>query len=237
MPALAQRLADVQVSASAAMTARARDMQLRGIKVISLASGEPDFPTPRHAIEAAYQAALAGDTKYPPQGGTEALKEAIQRKFKRDNNLDYALDEIIVCNGGKQAIFNAFMATIDPGDEVVIPAPYWISYADMAKVAGGRPVLVNCPQNNGFKLRPQDLDAAITPKTKWVMLNFPNNPTGYTPGRRRAKRSSPRSATPPKPASTSWPSRTTRTSRCSSRIPCTSPCSDACAGFTSGCCP
>ncbi|MDI3309387.1 MAG: pyridoxal phosphate-dependent aminotransferase [Acetobacteraceae bacterium] len=178
MPALAQRLSDVQVSASAAMTARARDMQLRGIKVISLASGEPDFPTPRHAIEAAYQAALAGDTKYPPQGGTEALKEAIQRKFKRDNNLDYALDEIIVCNGGKQAIFNAFMATIDPGDEVVIPAPYWISYADMAKVAGGRPVLVNCPQNNGFKLRPQDLDAAITPKTKWVMLNFPNNPTG-----------------------------------------------------------
>ncbi len=178
MPALAQRLSDVQVSASAAMTALARDMQLRGIKVISLASGEPDFPTPRHAIEAAYKAALMGDTKYPPQGGTEALKAAIQRKFKRDNNLDYALDEIIVCNGGKQAIFNAFMATIDPGDEVVIPAPYWISYADMAKVAGGRPVLVNCPQNNGFKLRPQDLDAAITPRTKWVMLNFPNNPTG-----------------------------------------------------------
>jgi aspartate aminotransferase len=102
----------------------------------------------------------------------------VQRKFKRDNNLDYALDEILVTNGGKQSIFNALMATCDPGDEVVIPAPYWISYADMAKVAGGRPVPVSCPQNNGFKLRPEDLDAAITPRTKWVMLNFPNNPTG-----------------------------------------------------------
>ncbi|MBV1797483.1 pyridoxal phosphate-dependent aminotransferase [Siccirubricoccus sp. G192] len=178
MPELAQRLADVQVSASAAMTARARDMGARGIQVISLSSGEPDFPTPRHAIEAAYQAALAGDTKYPPQGGTLALKQAVQRKFRRDNNLDYALDEIIVGNGGKQVIFNAFMATIDPGDEVVIPTPAWISYADMAKVAGGVPVTVPCPQNNGFRLRPEDLEAAITPRTKWVMLNFPSNPTG-----------------------------------------------------------
>jgi aspartate aminotransferase len=178
MPELAQRLADVQVSASAAMTARARDMGARGIQVISLSSGEPDFPTPRHAIEAAYQAALSGDTKYPPQGGTLALKQAVQRKFRRDNNLDYALDEIIVGNGGKQVIFNAFMATIDPGDEVVIPTPAWISYADMAKVAGGVPVTVPCPQNNGFRLRPEDLEAAITPRTKWVMLNFPSNPTG-----------------------------------------------------------
>ena len=102
----------------------------------------------------------------------------MQRKFKRDNNLDYALDEIMITNGGKQSIFNAFMATIDPGDEVLIPAPFWISYAEMAKVAGGVPVTINCPQNNGFKLRPEDLDAAITPKTKWVMINFPNNPTG-----------------------------------------------------------
>jgi aspartate aminotransferase len=106
------------------------------------------------------------------------LKEAVQRKFKRDNNLDYALDEIMVTNGGKQSIFNAFMATIDPGDEVLIPAPFWSSYSEMAKVAGGVPVTINCPQNNGFKLRPEDLDAAITPKTKWVMINFPNNPTG-----------------------------------------------------------
>ena len=178
MPALASRLAEVKVSASVLMGMKARELAAKGIKVISLTAGEPDFATPAHAIEAAHQAALKGDTKYPPQGGTPALKAAIRRKFKRDNNLDYADDEILVTNGGKQAIYNALMATIDPGDEVVIPAPYWISYADMAKVAGGVPVTVSCPQNNGFKLRPEDLEAAITPKTKWVMLNFPNNPTG-----------------------------------------------------------
>ncbi len=178
MPALAQRLADVQVAASVIMGAKARELAARGINAIPLTVGEPDFPTPPHAIEAAHQAALSGDTKYPPQGGTPALKQAVQRKFKRDNGLDFSLDEILVTNGGKQAIFNALMATLDPGDEVVIPAPYWSSYADMAKVAGGVPVPVACPQNNGFKLRPEDLDAAITPRTKWVMLNFPNNPTG-----------------------------------------------------------
>jgi aspartate aminotransferase len=178
MPALAERLNRVSISASVIMTIKARELAAQGIKVVSLASGEPDFPTPPHAIEAAHQAALAGDTKYPPQDGTKRLKEAVQRKFKRDNNLDYALDEIMVTNGGKQSIFNALMATVDPGDEVLIPAPFWISYAEMAKVAGGVPVTINCPQNNGFKLRPEDLDAAITPKTKWVMINFPNNPTG-----------------------------------------------------------
>ena len=178
MPALAERLNRVSVSASVIMTIKARELGAQGIKVISLASGEPDFPSPPHAIEAAHQAALAGDTKYPPQDGTKRLKEAVQRKFKRDNNLDYALDEIMITNGGKQSIFNAFMATVDPGDEVLIPAPFWVSYAEMAKVAGGVPVTINCPQNNGFKLRPEDLDAAITPKTKWVMINFPNNPTG-----------------------------------------------------------
>ncbi|MBY0330499.1 MAG: pyridoxal phosphate-dependent aminotransferase [Acetobacteraceae bacterium] len=183
MPSLAHRLATVKVSASAAMTARARDLRAQGIQVISLSNGEPDSPTPRHAIEAAYKAALMGDTKYPPQGGTVALKQAIQRKFRRDNALDYALDEIIVGNGGKQVIFNAFMATVDPGDEVVIPTPHWISYADMAKVGGGVPVAVPCPQNNGFKPRPEDLDAAITPRTKWVLLNFPSNPTGAVPSR------------------------------------------------------
>ena len=178
MPALASRLADVQVSASVVMGAKARELSARGIHVISLTSGEPDFPTPPHAVEAAHQAALSGDTKYPAQGGQPAMKAAVQRKFKRDNGLDYALDEILVTNGGKQSIYNALMATLDEGDEVVIPAPYWISYADMAKVSGGKVVTVNCPQNNGFKLRPEDLEAAITPRTKWVMLNFPNNPTG-----------------------------------------------------------
>jgi aspartate aminotransferase len=178
MPALANRLKDVELAASAVMTAKARELSAQGIKVISLAIGEPDFDSPAHAIEAAHQAALSGDTKYPPQDGTKALKQAVQRKFKRDNGLDYALDEIMVSNGGKQVIMNALLATCDPTDEVLIPAPYWISYAEMAKLATGKPVTVNCPQNNGFKLRPEDLEAAITPKTKWLILNFPNNPTG-----------------------------------------------------------
>ncbi|UPY36145.1 pyridoxal phosphate-dependent aminotransferase [Sediminicoccus sp. KRV36] len=187
MPALAERLANVKVSASVAMGAKARELAAKGFKVVSLTTGEPDFDTPAHAIEAAHQAALKGDTKYPPQGGTAAMKAAVSAKFKRDNGLDYGPDEILITNGGKQAIFNALMATVDPGDEVVIPAPYWISYADMAKVAGGVPVTVSCPQNNGFKLRPEDLEAAITPKTKWVMLNFPNNPTGAACSRAEMK--------------------------------------------------
>ena len=178
MPQIADRLNDIKVSASTVMSGKARELAARGIKVIALTVGEPDFATPAHAIAAAHQAALDGDTKYPAQDGSPALKAAVQRKFKRDNNLDYAMDEIMVGNGGKQIIFNAFMATLNPGDEVVIPAPYWISYADMAKVAGGVPVLVNCPQNNGFKLRPEDLEAAITPRTRWLLLNFPSNPTG-----------------------------------------------------------
>lgn len=178
MTRLATRLATVEVSASAAMTQRAREMARGGARVLSLSTGEPDFPTPPHVIEAAHQAALRGETKYPPQGGTAPLKAAIRKKFKRENDLDYADNEVIVGNGGKQVIYNAFMATLDPGEEVVIPAPAWISYADMARLAGGVSVPVACPQNNGFKLRAEDLDAAITPNTRWVMLNFPNNPTG-----------------------------------------------------------
>jgi aspartate aminotransferase len=178
MPAIADRLKNVAVSASAAMTQRARDLAAQGIKVVGLSSGEPDFPTPSHAIEAAYAAALAGDTKYPPLDGTLALKAAIQRKFKRDNNLHYELNQILTAGGGKQVIFNAIMATCNPGDEVVIPTPAWISYADLVRFAGGVPVPVSCPQNNGFKLRAEDLEAAITPNTKWLLLNFPNNPTG-----------------------------------------------------------
>jgi aspartate aminotransferase len=174
----ARRLRNVKISASSAMTDRARELRAEGVKIIGLSSGEPDFPTPPHAIAAAHRAALAGDTKYPPQDGTKALKAAVQRKFKRDNGLDYALDEILIGNGGKQIIFDALMASCDPGDEVVIPTPGWISYADMAVVSEGTPVAVACPENNQFKLRPEDLDAALTPKTRWVILNFPNNPTG-----------------------------------------------------------
>ncbi len=161
-----------------AMTAKVRAMRAAGIPVISLTIGEPDFASPPGAIEAAHQAALRGETKYTPQDGTPALKQAIRRKFARDSGLDFAPDEITVGNGGKQVIHNALMATLDDGDEVVIPAPYWGAYPLMVALAGGVPVPVRCPQDNGFKLRPQDLDAAITPRTKWLLLNFPNNPTG-----------------------------------------------------------
>ena len=178
MPALAERMGRATVGATVAMTIKAREMRAQGIPVISLAIGEPDFDSPRHAIEAGYQAALHGDTKYPPQDGQPALKQAIQRKFRRDNGLDYALDELCVSNGGKQILWNALMATLDEGDEVVIPAPYWAAYPLVAKVIGAEPVFVSCPQNNGFKLRPEDLNAAITPRSKWLILNYPNNPTG-----------------------------------------------------------
>lgn len=174
----AERLKNVKVSASAAMTRKVRELRAQGVKIVGLSSGEPDFKSPPNAIEAAHQAALAGDTKYPPQDGTVALKKAVQKKFKRDNGLDYALDEIMVSNGSKQIMFGATMASVNPGDEVIIPAPGWISYADQVKLCGGVPVSVSCPENNQFRLRAPDLEAAITPSTKWVVLNFPNNPTG-----------------------------------------------------------
>ncbi|MBB5692353.1 pyridoxal phosphate-dependent aminotransferase [Muricoccus pecuniae] len=178
MPALAQRLQEIVISGSTRMSIRARELREAGQEVISLTVGEPDFATPPEAIEAAHQAALAGRTKYPPNDGWPELKAAVQRKFRRENGLDYALDEIIVANGGKQVILDAILATVDAGDEIVIPTPFWSAYADIGKLAGGVPVLVPCPQNNGFKLRPEDLEAAITPRTKWVTLNFPNNPSG-----------------------------------------------------------
>jgi len=177
-PTLAKRLTRTATAATVAMTVRARAMRAEGKHVIALTIGEPDFDSPRHAIEAGYQAALAGDTKYPPQDGAAALKRAIQAKFKRDSDLDFALDEIMVANGGKGVIWDALMATIDPGDEVVVPAPYWGAYPLMTQLVGGDPVIVTCPQNNGFRLRPEDLEAAITPRTKWLVLNYPNNPTG-----------------------------------------------------------
>ena len=178
MPGFSQRVGRVSLAASVQMTIKARELKAAGKPVVTLTTGEPNFDSPPHAIEAAHQAALAGDTKYPPQDGTRALKLAIQAKFKRDSGLDYALDEIGVGNGGKQCLFNAIMATVDAGDEVVIPVPSWIAYAQMVELCEGVPVLVTCPQNNGFKPRPEDIDAAITPRTKWLILNNPNNPTG-----------------------------------------------------------
>jgi len=187
MPAIADRLKNVSISASAAMTQRARELAAQGVNVISLSAGEPDFATPTYAVEAAHAAALAGDTKYPTMDGTPALKAAISRKFKRENNLDYEASQIIVCGGGKQVIFNAILATCNPGDEVVIPAPSWISYADIVRFAGAVPKPVACPQDAGFKLRAEDLEAAITPRTKWLFLNFPNNPTGAACSRAEMK--------------------------------------------------
>lgn len=178
MPALSQRLGRAETAAAVQMSSRAREMRAAGHDVISLAIGEPDFATPEIAIEAAAKAARDGLTKYPPVDGLPVLKAAIQRKFARDQKIDFALNEIMVSNGGKQAIFNAFAATIDDGDEVVIPSPYWSSYALTAQFLGGVAVPVSCPANNGFRLRAEDLEAAITPRTKWVVLNAPNNPTG-----------------------------------------------------------
>jgi aspartate aminotransferase len=175
---VADRLKKVTISPSSAMADKARMLCAQGVKVVSLSVGEPDFATPPHAIEAAHRAALAGDTKYPPQAGTLALKQAVQRKFKRDNRLDYALDEILIGNGGKQLVFNAMMASCNRGDEVIVPSPGWITYADIINMADATPVPVACPENNHFKLRPEDLEAAITPHTRWLVLNFPNNPTG-----------------------------------------------------------
>ncbi|WP_261641655.1 pyridoxal phosphate-dependent aminotransferase [Erwinia mallotivora] len=178
MPDIADRLKNVSVSASVAMTQKARDLAAAGVNVIALSTGEPDFPTPSHATEAAHAAALAGDTRYPPVDGTPALRAAIAAKFQRDNHLNFKPGQILTAGGAKQIIFNAMLATINPGDEVVIPTPSWISYADIVKFAGGIPVPVACPEENNFKPYPQDIAAAITPATKWLLLNYPSNPTG-----------------------------------------------------------
>ncbi len=178
MSILASSLARIKPSPTIAVTNLARELQAQGRDVIGLGAGEPDFDTPDHIKEAAIAAIRGGQTKYTAVDGTPALKQAIAAKFKRENGLEYRTDEITVGTGGKQVLYNALMATLNPGDEVVIPAPYWVSYPDMALLAGGTPVCVNCPEQTGFKLRPEDLDEAITPRTKWVLLNSPNNPTG-----------------------------------------------------------
>jgi aspartate aminotransferase len=183
MPQIADRLKNIAISASVAMTQKARDLAAQGIDVVGLSTGEPDFPTPPHAIEAAYAAALAGDTRYPPTDGTPALRAAIQRKFKRDNGLDYAVSQIITAGGARQIIFNAMMATLNPGDEVIIPTPSWISYADIVRFAGAVPVPVACKEEHGFKPLPADIANVITDKTKWLLLNYPSNPTGSVASR------------------------------------------------------
>ena len=178
MSFLAQSLARIKPSPTIAVTSKARELKAAGRDVIGLGAGEPDFDTPDNLKEAAIQAIRAGQTKYTAVDGTPELKAAIAAKFKRENDLDYAVDQITVGTGGKQVIYNALVATLDPGDEVIIPAPYWVSYPDMVLLAGGTPVPVECPSQTGFKLQPETLERAITPKTKWIILNSPNNPTG-----------------------------------------------------------
>jgi len=178
MSVLASRLSRIKPSPTIAVTSKARELKEAGRDVIGLGAGEPDFDTPEHIKQAAVAAIEAGDTKYTAVDGTPALKQAIAAKFKRDSGLDYTPEQITVGTGGKQVLYNALMATLNPGDEVIIPAPYWVSYPDMVLLAEGEPVIVPCHQNNGFKLLPEDLEKAIGPKTKWVILNSPSNPTG-----------------------------------------------------------
>ena len=175
---LADRLHSMKPSPTMAVTAKAAQMKADGIDVIGLGAGEPDFDTPEPIRNAAKAAMDAGQTRYTPVGGTPALKQAIIDKFKRENQIDYNASEIIVGCGGKQVIFNALLASVNPGDEVIIPAPYWVSYPDMTRFAEGLPVIVNCPAEQGFKLSAESLSAAITPKSKWLILNSPSNPTG-----------------------------------------------------------
>jgi aspartate aminotransferase len=188
MSLIANRLANVKPSPTLAVTAKAAALKAEGKKVIGLGAGEPDFDTPDHIKEAAIAAIKAGDTKYTAVAGTPALKSAIQAKFKRENELEYTPQEILAGCGAKQVIFNALVATVNAGDEVIIPAPYWVSYPDMVLFAEGTPVIVKCPEEKGFKLQPEALDAAITKNTKWLILNSPSNPTGaaYTRAELRA---------------------------------------------------
>lgn len=174
----AARLGRIKPSATIAISAKANALKAQGKNIIALSFGEPDFDTPDNIKEAAIRAIKAGDTKYTAVDGTPKLKEAIVAKFKRENGLTYTTKQITVGSGGKQVIFNALMATLSPGDEVIIPAPYWVSYPDMVLLAEGMPIIVPCTQETGFKLKAADLEKAITPKTKWIILNSPSNPSG-----------------------------------------------------------
>ena len=178
MAFLADTLSRVKPSATIMMTQKARDLKAKGRDVISLSVGEPDFDTPDNVKNAAIEAIRRGETKYTPVSGIPELRKAISEKFKRENGLEYKPEQTIVGTGGKQILFNAFMATLNPGDEVVIPAPYWVSYPEMVALCGGTPVFVTTKQENNFKLTAEELEQVITPKTKWFLFNSPSNPSG-----------------------------------------------------------
>ncbi|MAU44690.1 MAG: aspartate aminotransferase [Yangia sp.] len=174
----AERIEQLGVSEILAIGARAAELRASGRDIITLGAGEPDFDTPDHIKQAAWEAMQRGETKYTALTGTAALKKAIAGKFARENGLDYRPSEIIACTGAKQVIFNAMMATLNPGDEVIIPTPYWVTYSDIVELCGGTPVLVPCAADQGFRLSAAQLREAITPRTRWLMLNSPSNPSG-----------------------------------------------------------
>ena len=178
MSIVSNSLKRIKPSPTIAVTSKAREMRAAGKDVIGLGAGEPDFDTPDNIKEAAIEAIRKGDTKYTAVDGTPALKKAIQAKFSRENDLSYELDQISVGTGGKQVLYNAFMATINKGDEVIIPAPYWVSYPDIVLLAGGKPKIIKCDEKNNFKLTPEKLTKAVSKKTKWIIINSPSNPTG-----------------------------------------------------------
>ena len=178
MVKLSKSINRIKPSATMAVTQQARELKSQGKDIIGLGAGEPDFDTPENIKEAAIAAIKSGDTKYTAVDGTPELKSAIKDKFKRDNNLDYNLDEISVGTGGKQIIFNAFAVTLDQGDEVIIPAPYWVTYPDVVNYFNAKPIFVKCSELNNFKITAEELEKTINPSTKWFILNSPSNPTG-----------------------------------------------------------
>ena len=178
MSIISDSLKRIKPSPTIAVTTKARELKAAGKNVIGLGAGEPDFDTPDNIKEVAIKAIKEGDTKYTAVDGTPALKKAIAEKFKRENNLDYSIDQITVGAGGKHVIYNAMMATLNKGDEVIILAPYWVSYPDIVLLAGAKPVIIECSEDQGFKLNPKNLEHSITNKTKWLILNSPSNPTG-----------------------------------------------------------
>jgi aspartate aminotransferase len=178
MSIVAKSLSRINASPSQMITALAMDLQRQGRDVLTLSAGEPDFDTPEHIKRAAMDALTRGETKYSAVPGIPQLREAVCEKLQRENGLTYTAQQTIICPGGKQVLYNALMASLDPGDEVIIPAPYWVSYPDMVLLANGKPVIIDTDRDNGFKLSPQTLEAAITPRTKWLMLNNPGNPSG-----------------------------------------------------------
>ena len=178
MSIISNSLKRIKPSPTIAVTQKARELRAAGKDVIGLGAGEPDFDTPENIKGAAIQAIRDGDTKYTAVDGTPALKKAIVEKFKRENNLDFNIDQITVGTGGKQVLYNAFMSTLNKGDEVIIPAPFWVSYPDMVLLAGGKPKIIKCDEKDGFKLTAKKLQKAISKKTKWLILNSPSNPTG-----------------------------------------------------------